>query len=73
MWTLCPVKRLQTALERRQDLDACLGPSLSPTTEQQQWRSVVRGQLFDPLADLWQPRGTHPLAHEACMWGEGFT
>ncbi|CAE7801944.1 Crnkl1 [Symbiodinium sp. CCMP2592] len=51
-----PVQRLQRAFTRRLELDAHLGPSLQLTDEQQQWRHLVRGQLFATMANLWQPQ-----------------
>ncbi|CAE7695511.1 Crnkl1 [Symbiodinium sp. CCMP2592] len=42
-----PVQRLQNALMQRVTLDETLSPVLAPGPGQLQWRTIVRGHLFD--------------------------
>ncbi|CAE6942520.1 unnamed protein product [Symbiodinium sp. CCMP2592] len=50
-----PVRRLQQALTRREQQDSALGEAIRPGREQLQWRSMVRGHLFDSMC-VWQAR-----------------
>ncbi|CAE6968363.1 unnamed protein product, partial [Symbiodinium sp. CCMP2456] len=47
-----PIRRLRRALELRVEADQFLHSTLSPGEAQQQWRTVVRGQLF-ACSDGW--------------------
>ena len=50
-----PVRRLQQALDRRVQGDCSLGETLRPGQVQLQWRSMVRGHLFDSEC-MWHAR-----------------
>ncbi|CAE7389420.1 unnamed protein product [Symbiodinium sp. CCMP2592] len=50
-----PVRRLQQALTRREQSDSALGNSVRPGPSQLQWRTMVRGHLFDS-ACVWHAR-----------------
>ncbi|CAE6926016.1 unnamed protein product [Symbiodinium sp. CCMP2456] len=64
-----PVRRLQTSVTLRSNLDIKLGPRLRPTSELVGWRQVVQQQLLDPEANTWS-QATPARNHGLCYLGE---